>query len=105
MEVHLMEIVFRRPDGTFVAIVNGNPYHVTLDDPLYEAALASGGDAPLEPEFISPPQTDEERIVELKQLLRDTDYVVLSDYDKDKPDVLAQRQAWRDEIRALENTQ
>jgi bifunctional ADP-heptose synthase (sugar kinase/adenylyltransferase) len=45
------------------------------------------------------------RIAELQQLLRDTDYVVLSDYDKDKPDVLLQRQAWRDEIRALENTQ
>jgi bifunctional ADP-heptose synthase (sugar kinase/adenylyltransferase) len=44
----------------------------------------------------------QERIAELKQLLRDTDYVVLSDYDKDKPDVLLQRQAWRDEIRELE---
>lgn len=42
------------------------------------------------------------RIAELQQLLRDTDYVTLSDYDKDKPDVLAQRQAWRDEIRSLE---
>lgn len=42
------------------------------------------------------------RIAELQQLLRDTDYVALSDYDKDKPDVLAQRQAWRDEIRSLE---
>jgi hypothetical protein len=45
------------------------------------------------------------RIAELQQLLRDTDYVTLSDYDRVKPDVLAQRQAWRDEIRALENTQ
>jgi hypothetical protein len=47
----------------------------------------------------------ESRIIELQQLLRDTDYVVLSDYDKAKPDVVAQRQAWRDEIRALEQTQ
>jgi ribosomal protein L10 len=47
----------------------------------------------------------QERIAELKQLLRDTDYVTLSDYDRVKPDVLAQRQAWRDEIRALEQTQ
>jgi hypothetical protein len=47
----------------------------------------------------------EARILELQQLLRDTDYVALSDYDKDKPDVFAQRQAWRDEIRALEQTQ
>lgn len=41
------------------------------------------------------------RIAELKQLLSDTDYVVLPDYDKSKPDVLAQRQLWRDEIRSL----
>lgn len=47
-------------------------------------------------------QKNAARIAELKQLLRDTDYVALSDYDKDKPDVLAQRQAWRDEIRELE---
>jgi hypothetical protein len=45
-----------------------------------------------------------ERIAELKQLLRDTDFVALPDYDKDKPDVLAQRQAWRSEIRELEQT-
>lgn len=43
-----------------------------------------------------------ERILELQQLLRDSDYVALSDYDKDKPDVLLQRQAWRAEIRELE---
>ena len=44
----------------------------------------------------------EKRIAELKQLLRDTDHVALSDYDQDKPEVKAQRQAWRDEVRALE---
>jgi hypothetical protein len=42
------------------------------------------------------------RIAELKQLLANTDYIVFPDYDKDKPEVLAQRQAWREEIRALE---
>jgi hypothetical protein len=42
------------------------------------------------------------RIAELKQLLADTDYVALSDYDKDKADVVSQRQAWRTEIRELE---
>lgn len=47
-------------------------------------------------------QRDAARIVELKQLLAETDYVTLSDYDKDKPEVLAQRQEWREEIRALE---
>lgn len=43
------------------------------------------------------------RIAELKQLLRDTDYVALADYDKEKPEVLAQRAAWRAEIRELES--
>ena len=41
------------------------------------------------------------RIAELKQLLASTDYVALADYDKSKPEVLAQRQAWREELRAL----
>lgn len=47
-------------------------------------------------------KTKEARIAELKQSLRDTDYVAVSDYDKSKPEVLAQRQAWREEIRTLE---
>ena len=42
------------------------------------------------------------RITELQQKLRDTDYVTLPDYDKDKPEILADRQAWREEIRSLE---
>jgi polynucleotide 5'-kinase involved in rRNA processing len=45
----------------------------------------------------------EKRIAELKKLLADTDYVAMSDYDQDKPEVKAQRQAWRNEIRTLEN--
>ena len=56
----------------------------------------------------NPPPTEQElaqqRIVELQQKLRDTDYVGLQDYDKDKPEILADRQAWRDEIRQLEAT-
>ena len=44
------------------------------------------------------------RIAELQQKLRDTDYVTLPDYDKDKPEILADRQAWRDEIRQLEQS-
>ena len=42
------------------------------------------------------------RIAEMQTLLRDTDYIALSDYDKDKPEVIAQRAAWRAEIRQLE---
>jgi hypothetical protein len=43
-----------------------------------------------------------ERIAELKQLLADSDYKVLPDYDKPSENIKAQRQAWRDEIRTLE---
>jgi hypothetical protein len=43
-----------------------------------------------------------ERIAELKALLTDSDYKVLPDYDKDSEEIKAQRQAWREEIRALE---
>ena len=45
------------------------------------------------------------RIAELKRKLTETDYVTLPDYDRDKPEVLADRQAWRDEIRSLEVTE
>lgn len=44
-----MEVTFRRTDGSFVAQVNGYPYHITASDPLYEAALEFGADAPFEP--------------------------------------------------------
>jgi tRNA U34 5-methylaminomethyl-2-thiouridine-forming methyltransferase MnmC len=47
-------------------------------------------------------QAKDARIAELKQFLAYTDYVALSDYDQDKPDVKKQRQLWRDEIRELE---
>jgi hypothetical protein len=42
------------------------------------------------------------RIAELKQLLLDSDYKVLPDYDKPSDEIKAQRQVWRDEIRMLE---
>jgi hypothetical protein len=48
-------------------------------------------------------QQRETRIAELKHLLLDSDYKVLPDYDKPSEDIKAQRQAWRDEIRALED--
>jgi hypothetical protein len=43
-----------------------------------------------------------ERIAELKALLTNSDYKVLPDYDKDSEAIKAQRQAWREEIRTLE---
>jgi hypothetical protein len=45
------------------------------------------------------------RIAELKQLLLDSDYKVLPDYDKPSEDIKAQRQAWRDEVRLLEGAE
>jgi hypothetical protein len=42
-------------------------------------------------------------IAELKAKLAATDYVALADYDKSKPEVIAQRQQWRDRIRELES--
>jgi hypothetical protein len=46
-----------------------------------------------------------DRIAELKALLSDSDYKVLPDYDKPDEDIVSQRQAWRLEIRTLENQQ
>jgi hypothetical protein len=48
-------------------------------------------------------KADQERITELKKLLSDSDYKVLPDYDKTNDDIVEQRQAWREEIRSLEN--
>jgi hypothetical protein len=48
-------------------------------------------------------QVREQRIFELKQLLIDSDYKVLPDYNKPNEAIKAQRQVWRDEIRTLEN--
>jgi len=42
------------------------------------------------------------RIAELKAFLAQTDHKVLPDYDKPDEAIVAQRQAWRDEIRELE---
>lgn len=46
-------------------------------------------------------QALEERIAELKQLLNDSDYKVLPDYDKTADDIKVMRQDWREEIREL----
>lgn len=46
-------------------------------------------------------QQNAARIAELKQFLRDTDYIAMPDYDKSKPEILAQRAAAREEIRDL----
>jgi hypothetical protein len=47
-------------------------------------------------------KANETRISELKALLTNSDYKVLPDYDKPDENIVAQRQAWREEIRELE---
>ncbi len=47
--MNLTSVTYRREDGSFVAVVNGYPYHVTADDPLFARAQQIGGNAPLEP--------------------------------------------------------
>ena len=66
-------------------------------------SYADGGFLPPVADTPSPDEVVAEEIAKLKQLLRDTDFITLPDYDQDKPDVLAQRQAWREAIRALED--
>ena len=44
----------------------------------------------------------EMRIMDCKRQLKESDYVELPSYDKDATALIAQRQAWRDEIRTLE---
>jgi hypothetical protein len=52
----------------------------------------------LEPSNI---QLKEAKILELKELLKSTDYMVLGDYDAPEPAKLAQRKEWRNQVRAL----
>jgi len=53
VEESMIDILYKRTDGTFVATVNGDPYHVIPGDPLFEQAEIDGADAPFEP---VPPQ-------------------------------------------------
>jgi hypothetical protein len=46
-------------------------------------------------------QASAARIAELTRLLSDSDFKTLPDYDKDNSLAIADRQAWRDEIRQL----
>ena len=55
----MMDVLFKRQDGSFVATINGLPYHVTPDDPIFAEAQAAGADAPFEP---APPPPEPEQI-------------------------------------------
>jgi hypothetical protein len=49
-------------------------------------------------------KADADRIAELKQLLADSDYKVLPGYDRPTESIMVQREAWRLEVRALEQS-
>lgn len=71
-----------------------------------EDIIQSGWVEISEQEATAPPAITEQqrvtmRIYELRQLLQESDYKVLPDYDKPNESVKAQRQAWRDELRKL----
>jgi len=53
-----MQVQYRRLDGSFVATVNGLPYHIIESDPLFAEAQIAGEDAPFEPG--PPPPTPEQ---------------------------------------------
>jgi hypothetical protein len=77
-------------DGSLVVLdAQGNSIEID------EAAVA------VEAERLAQVAVTQARIAELKAFLRDTDYVALSDYDKDKPEIIAERQAAREELREL----
>ena len=58
-----MEILRKRKDGTFVATVNGMPYHIISSDPLFAKAKIDGANAPLE---ASPPEPSAEQVLAAK---------------------------------------
>jgi hypothetical protein len=49
-------------------------------------------------------KADADRIAELKKLLADSDYKVLPGYDRPTESIMVQREAWRLEVRALEQS-
>lgn len=57
-----MQLTYRRADGSFLSVLNGMPYHVTTDDPLYSVATAMAaamGDALGDEPVLVPPSAAE----------------------------------------------
>jgi hypothetical protein len=79
----MIELQWKRPDGTYVAIVNGGNYHVIPGEPLWEAAVAQAaelGDALLfepEPEPLPLPPTTRLAKADLWRRLTDAEAVTL----------------------------
>jgi len=57
------KLTYARPDGTFVGVVNGLPYHLTEADPLFAEAqsIHAASPVPLEPEMTAPELSMEEQ--------------------------------------------
>ena len=51
----LEAITYRREDGSFVGVVNGMPYHITVDDPMYADAIEMAEGQEFVPEPLPPP--------------------------------------------------
>ena len=66
---------------------------------------------PVKPDYMPSDNEIHDRIAELQQKLRDTDFKILADYrersgmtDADYDEIVNQRKSWYDEIRQLEQT-
>lgn len=72
----MVEVKHSRPDGTFVIERDGQPYHVTPDDPLFAEAQAAaeGLDLPPEPPppvpSVPPPAPQPTRAALMARLLQ-----------------------------------
>jgi hypothetical protein len=80
--------------------------NVKVSNEMWQTAINIGANAFVDGQFVvkdfsTQEEKNQARIYELKQLLKDSDYKVLPDYDKPDETIKAQRQAWREEIRSL----
>jgi hypothetical protein len=94
------ELVLRKMYSGKAWSVTGNSY----DGIVWHDSDPKPSDATLQSQYATAQakESAQTEINQLKTKLAKTDYVALSDYDKDKTDVLAQRQTWRERIRQLE---
>jgi hypothetical protein len=93
-----MKILYRRKDGSFVAEVNGLPYHITKESNLFSAAESAGADAPYEPEPAPPTKEDEAKHARRQRnlFLQQSDWTQVADAPVDQAAWATYRQALRD---------
>ncbi len=97
-------MVKRRTDGTYEIELNGMPYHVTKDDPLFNETAVWAQAHPGEfidndPAITSQPvderSLEEQARAKRNKLLAQTDWMVLPDSGKDTAAIRTYRQALR----------